>query len=135
MTTFVARQPKGIPTGGRFAATTHAEPEVSIKVPSNPGLYRLVFEDSPAPEEARSYARQALEQTLDGDDFDVVYASEQKAGIREEGARDDAVDNALERLSESVPRPHHFGADLAAELLRSHEERSARDIDPAYRGQ
>ncbi|MET4143775.1 hypothetical protein [Arthrobacter sp. UYCo732] len=33
MTTDIARQPKGIPVGGQFAATTHAEPSTSLVPP------------------------------------------------------------------------------------------------------
>jgi hypothetical protein len=34
MTTKSARQPKGIPVGGQFAATSHAEPDVSLAAPA-----------------------------------------------------------------------------------------------------
>ena len=33
MTENIARQPKGIPAGGQFAATTHAEPAVTLPTP------------------------------------------------------------------------------------------------------
>jgi hypothetical protein len=32
-TDHAARQPKGIPAGGQFAATAHAEPELSLTAP------------------------------------------------------------------------------------------------------
>lgn len=35
-TDITARQPKGIPTGGQFAATAHAEPDVSLAAPPAP---------------------------------------------------------------------------------------------------
>lgn len=38
MTTDPKRQPEGIPTGGQFAATAHAEPGVSLQVPAPSGL-------------------------------------------------------------------------------------------------
>nr|WP_139187262.1 hypothetical protein [Pseudarthrobacter chlorophenolicus] len=33
MSTFAARQPKGVPTGGQFAATAHAEPALALARP------------------------------------------------------------------------------------------------------
>jgi hypothetical protein len=33
MTENISRQPKGIPTGGQFAATAHSEPETSLSAP------------------------------------------------------------------------------------------------------
>lgn len=35
MSTDINRQPPGIPTGGQFAATTHAEPSIALDVPAN----------------------------------------------------------------------------------------------------
>lgn len=121
------RQPKGVPVGGQFAATAHAEPgtvlaEPAISVPSSPELYRLAFEDSPSNAERRGYGRQALEQSLDGDDFDVVHDEAAKEGIREEAQRDDSVDRALYRVLEAKTPAHHFGAAMARELktVRDH---------------
>jgi hypothetical protein len=37
MTTTIARQPLGIPVGGQFAPTTHAEPSLSLDVPMTRG--------------------------------------------------------------------------------------------------
>lgn len=36
MTESTARQPQGIPVGGQFAPTTHAEPEVALAAPARP---------------------------------------------------------------------------------------------------
>ncbi|HAG58658.1 MAG TPA: hypothetical protein DEP82_06395 [Arthrobacter bacterium] len=47
-----ARQPKGIPAGGQFAATAHAEPEVALAATSTPELKLVVpeFRDELSPE-------------------------------------------------------------------------------------
>lgn len=122
------RQPKGVPVGGQFAAATHAEPGTvltrpAISVPSSPELYRLAFEDSPSNAERRGYGRQALEQSLDGDEFDVVNDQAAKEGIREEAQRDDSVDRALHRVLETNTPAHHFGAAMARELKTVRDRR------------
>jgi hypothetical protein len=51
MTTDTARQPKGIPAGGQFAATSHAEPEVALAaVPASELKLIADFGDDLSPE-------------------------------------------------------------------------------------
>lgn len=52
MTTDIARQPKGIPTGGQFAAATHSEPRVALNAAPEAGLKLIVpeFRDELSPE-------------------------------------------------------------------------------------
>ncbi|WP_026534078.1 hypothetical protein [Arthrobacter sp. H14] len=130
MSITTARQPKGTPAGGRFASAHHAEPAVgltaaAIHVPSDPALYRQVFADNPSNAERRDFAREALTQALDGDDFDQVFTAEQKDQIRAEAERDDSTDTALLRVALRETRPHQFGSVLAGDLYRSRQERTA----------
>lgn len=125
-----SRQPKGIPVGGQFAATHHAEPgtvlePAVISVPSDPGLYRLVYEDRPSNAERRDYGRQALDQSLEGDFFNVVHDEDTQGGIRNEAERDDAMDRALDRIGRSETKPHQFGAAVARELAGIRAKRLA----------
>lgn len=129
-----ARQPKGVPAGGQFAATAHAEPATrlgdaaaSISVPCDPSLHRLVYEDRLSNGERRSYARQALDESLERDDFNVVHTEEAEAGIREEADRDDSVDRALSLIGERDIAPARFGAELARELESIRGRRLARE--------
>jgi hypothetical protein len=120
-TTTASRQPKGIPVGGQFAATAHAEPDTVltpavISVPSDASLYRLVYEDRPSNAERRSYGRQALEQSLEGDFFNAVHSEDAQAEIRDEAERDNAMDRALDRIGHTDTKPHQFGAAVAREL-------------------
>lgn len=121
----VARQPKGVPSGGQFAAATHAESSLSLgasasavvmSVPSNPQWFRLVYEDRPAHEERRSYARTALRESLDGDMFNVVHDEDEAQGILAEAERDDSVDHATRKIRDSDTPAHQFGAAMAREL-------------------
>lgn len=132
--TTTARQPKGVPVGGQFAPDTRAEPDLTlapadsappISVPSNPQWYRLVYEDRPSNGERRSYARTALNESLAGDDFDVVHNEEARKAIQAEAERDDSVDRALSRVGESGIKPHQFGAAVARELKAIRERRLA----------
>lgn len=132
--TTTTRQPKGVPAGGQFAPDTRSEPDLTlapagsvpaISVPSNPQWYRLVYEDRPSNGERRSYARTALDESLAGDDFDVVHNQEARTEIRAEAERDDSVDRALSRIGDSGIRPHQFGAAVARELKTIREHRLA----------
>ncbi|ACL41912.1 hypothetical protein Achl_3961 (plasmid) [Pseudarthrobacter chlorophenolicus A6] len=137
--TTISRQPKGVPTGGQFAPDTHAEPDVAltaaasappisvppISVPSDPQWYRLVYEDRPSNAERRSYARTALEESLAGDDFNVVHDEDSANEILAEAERDDSVDRALDRIGPDSIKPHQFGAAVARELKTIRERRLA----------
>jgi hypothetical protein len=130
--TTTARQPKGVPVGGQFAATAHAEPDMTlpaaapaISVPSDPQWFRLVYEDRPSNGERRSYARIALEESLTGDDFAVVHDEAAQQEIRAEAERDDSVDKATDRIGRSGIKPHQFGAATARELKTIRERRLA----------
>jgi hypothetical protein len=132
--TTTARQPKGVPVGGQFAATAHAEPDMAlpasdaapaISVPSDPHWFKLVYEDRPSNGERRSYARIALEESLAGDDFDVVHDEAARKDIRAEAERDDSVDKATDRIRRSDIKAHQFGAATARELKDIRERRLA----------
>jgi hypothetical protein len=132
--TTIARQPRGVPVGGQFAATTHSEPDMIlaaldpapvISVPSDPQWFKLVYEDQPSNGERRSYARIALEESLAGDDFDVVHDEESRKEIRAEAERDDSVDKATNQIKDTCIKPHQFGAATARELKAIRERRLA----------
>lgn len=129
--TAATRQPKGVPVGGQFAPDTHSEPALTlqsapaISVPSDPQWYRLVYEDQPSNGERRSYARSALQESLAGDDFDVVHNEEARKGILAEAERDDSVDRALSQVPSSGAKPHQFGAAVTRELKTIRERRLA----------
>lgn len=129
-TTTASRQPKGIPVGGQFVATAHAEPDTvlgpaAISVPSDPSLYRLVYEDRPSNAERRDYGRKALEESLEGDFFNAVHSEDAQAGIRDEAERDDAMDRALDSIGHTDVKPHQFGASVARELAGIRAKRVA----------
>lgn len=131
--TTTARQPKGVPVGGQFAATAHAEPDMAlaapaappISVPSDPKWFKLVYEDQPSNGERRSYARIALEESLAGDDFSIVHEEDSRKEIRAEAERDDSVDRATDRIRRSGIKAHQFGAATARELKTIREHRLA----------
>lgn len=129
--TLQTRQPKGVPAGGQFAPDTRSEPDLAlearsaplISVPSDPQWFKLAYEDRPSNGERRSYARAALEESLDGDDFNVVHDEAAQAEIRLEAERDDSVDRATDRIGRSNIGAHHFGAAMARELGAMRERR------------
>ena len=114
---------------GTFTAVTHPEgPALNappIHVPSDPALHRLVFEDRLSNGERRSSTRQAVEQALEGDDFNMVYTEEQQAGIRKEMERDDSVDRVIRKLESDECQPHQFGSVAAGHFHTVHERRTA----------
>lgn len=126
------RQPRGIPAGGQFAPTAHAEPALTlasvtppISVPSDPQWFKLVYEDQPSNGERRSYARLAMEESLAGDDFSIVHDEEARKEIRAEAERDDSVDKATSRIKAADIGAHQFGAATARELKTIREHRLA----------
>ncbi|MBG0739024.1 hypothetical protein IV500_06365 [Paeniglutamicibacter antarcticus] len=132
--TTTARQPKGVPVGGQFAPDTRAEPDLTlaaptpapaISVPSDPKWFNLVYEDQPSNGERRSYARIALDESLAGDDFNVVHDEETQTAIRAEADRDDSMDVATDRIKRSGAKAHQFGAATARELKTIRERRLA----------
>jgi hypothetical protein len=71
MTTITARQPKGIPVGGQFAATTHAEPAAELHVPltvHERTHVGLVGDQLNSTEEAQA-ARDAIYESMTAGDF------------------------------------------------------------------
>lgn len=117
----------GVPAGGQYTAADHAEGVVSleatrIRIPSDPALHRAIYQDNPSNAERRSYGRKAIEQVLEGDDFNVVYSDDAKAGIREEAARDDSMDRVL---GKEWSTPHRLGDALAGELIAIRAKRLA----------
>ncbi|QOT19205.1 hypothetical protein [Paenarthrobacter sp. YJN-5] len=80
--TEISRQPKGIPVGGQFAATTHSEPGIALEPKVTPG------QDA-----------DGTRWTFDGDEYTDVYLSSENGiearvttDIREGGARATVVD-------------------------------------------
>jgi hypothetical protein len=123
-----AHKPAGIPEGGQFTAVAHSEEVPSlgagpiIRMPSQPALHDLIYNDRPSNEERRHYGRKVIEQVLEGDDFNVVFSEEDKAAIREEAERDDSLDRALEK---EWSTPHHLGDALARDLAETRKKRLA----------
>jgi hypothetical protein len=71
MTTITARQPKGIPVGGQFAATIHAEPAADLHVPltvHERTHVGLVGDQLNSHEEAQA-ARDAIYESMTAGDF------------------------------------------------------------------
>ena len=71
MTTITARQPKGIPVGGQFAATTHAEPATQLYTPMSVHERThvgLVGDQFNSIEEAQA-ARDAIHESLTAGEF------------------------------------------------------------------
>ena len=71
MTAILARQPQGIPVGGQFAATTHAEPAADLHVP--PTVHHrthagLVGDQLTSHEEAQA-ARDAIYESMTAGEF------------------------------------------------------------------
>lgn len=63
MTTDIARQPKGIPSGGQFAANTHAEPDVALAArPEKPKTVMDRYLDREAVQNRRWRLQQQMER-------------------------------------------------------------------------
>jgi hypothetical protein len=91
MTTITARQPKGIPVGGQFAATAHAEPAASLHQPLSVHErthVELLGDQLNTHEEARA-AREAVTESLIAGQF----------GGDSLAVRDLAEDDRLVRLA------------------------------------
>lgn len=123
-----AHKPAGIPEGGQFTAVAHSDevPTLAaapvIRVPSERSLHDLIYNDRPSNEERRHYGRKAIEQVLEGDDFNVVFSDEDKEAIRAEAERDDSLDRALDK---EWSTPHHLGDALARDLAETRKKRLA----------
>lgn len=91
MTTITARQPKGIPVGGQFAATTHAEPGAILAAPRriHEQAHLDLVGDQLTPEKESATARAAIHEALAGGDFGADGIS----------VRDLAADDRLVRLA------------------------------------
>lgn len=91
MTTITARQPKGIPVGGQFAATAHAEPSAALHQPLSVHErthIELLGDQLNTHEEARA-AREAISESLVAGQF----------GEDSLAVRDLAEDDRLVRLA------------------------------------
>lgn len=115
---------------GKFGEQTHAEPALRlVSVTADPRWSRLVYEDHPAPEEARQYARIALDDAL-GDDFGAAFTAEEREIVLEEAERDDRMDEAIDRLGDAIKanpdgyRHQVFGTEIGRLLL---DGRAARE--------
>lgn len=118
-------KPSGTPDGGQFAAVAHSDavPALGLtRVTSQASLHAAIYQDRPSNGERRGYGRQAIEQVLEGDDFNAVFSDEAKAGIRAEAERDDSMDRAL---GKEWSTPQHLGDALARELAAIREKRLA----------
>ncbi|WP_427019398.1 hypothetical protein ACQCSX_22155 (plasmid) [Pseudarthrobacter sp. P1] len=74
MTTTATRQPKGIPVGGQFAATTHAEPAATLPAPVQTAtvherVHADLLGDRLNPQEEARAAREAIDEALDTGDL------------------------------------------------------------------
>ena len=129
----ITRQPKGIPTGGQFAATAHAEPAARLSSPADiheQTHLALVTDSLTVNEEARM-ARDAVAESLTSGDF----------GTNEQIVRELVDDDRLLRLAidryvtteDSEPgsfQPSATGHQLGTFLLDLQQE----DIDDAVYG-
>jgi hypothetical protein len=126
----VNRVRPGVPAGGQYAAALHDESGVQleaarIRIPSNAALYRGIFEDRPSNGERRGLAREAVDQVLENDDFDVVRDTATKEAVRAEAERDDSMDRALAKVADAGVAPHHLGDELAIALKAIRDRREA----------
>jgi hypothetical protein len=71
MTTITARQPKGIPVGGQFAATAHAEPAADLHAPLSvhERTHVGLVGDQLNPHEEAQAARDAIYESLTAGHF------------------------------------------------------------------
>jgi hypothetical protein len=110
------RQPAGIPVGGQFAATAHAEPAVTLARPASP------FQDA-----------DGTRWEFGGDEYTDVYNSMANGiearvttDIREEGARAEVVDYRGTRPLIISSQSHHGSLDEAKAHAKSARERATR---------
>ncbi|MET4143772.1 hypothetical protein [Arthrobacter sp. UYCo732] len=134
MTTITAaRQPKGIPLGGQFAATTHAEPGAVLAAPRriHEQAHLDLMGDRLTPEEESSTARAAIHEAMAGGDF-----GEDGIAVRDLASDDRFVRLAVDRyvVTESQEpgtlRPEDAGYRLGRILLDLQNE----DIEDAVYG-
>lgn len=124
----VNRVRPGVPAGGQYAPALHDEAALQletppIRIPTNTALHRAIFEDQPSNAERRGLAREAVDQVLENDDFDVVRDAATKDAVRAEAARDDSMDRALTVAADAAP--HHLGDELATALKAIRDRREA----------
>jgi hypothetical protein len=111
-----ARQPAGIPAGGQFAPTTHAEPAAVLAQSVTP------FHEA-----------DGTDWEFDGDEYTDVYTSHVNgitAGVttdvREEGARMKVVDYRGARPVVLSDQSHHASLDEAKAHAKAVRERASR---------
>lgn len=114
MTDNVSRQPKGVPVGGQFAATTHAEPSLALSKPATP------FHDA-----------DGTDWDFDGDEHTDIYTSRiggiearVTTDIREAGARATVVDYRGNRPLEVGEQTHFESLDEAKAHAKTIRERA-----------
>ncbi|ACL42167.1 hypothetical protein Achl_4216 (plasmid) [Pseudarthrobacter chlorophenolicus A6] len=115
MTENISRQPKGIPVGGQFAATTHSEPGVALPTKVTP------FHDA-----------DGTDWDFDGDEYTDIYKSftdsieaRVTTDIREGGARATVVDFRGRHPLEVGPQAHFDSLDQAKAHAKAVRERAA----------
>jgi hypothetical protein len=116
MTDNASRQPKGIPVGGQFAATSHSEPDVALARPANP------YCDA-----------DGTEWESGGDEYTDTYTSRLggvealvTTDIREEGARSKVIDLRGGRPLVISDQTLHDSLDEAKAHAKSVRERANR---------
>lgn len=116
MTTTPSRQPQGIPVGGQFAPTTHAEPAVGLAGQVTP------FHDA-----------DGTDWEFGGDEYTDVYTSftngieaRVTSDIREGGARATVVDHRGHRPVTNGEQTHFESLDEAKAHAKSVRERANR---------
>lgn len=82
MHTAMKRQPEGIPVGGQFAASVHAEPEIALRTPAAPSTLHAAL-DSTITEYERRLARLSVD--------DTGFPSEANPHVFDPGANERAV--------------------------------------------
>lgn len=91
MHTVMKRQPEGIPVGGQFAASVHAEPEIALRTPAAPSTLHTAL-DSTITEYERRIARLSVD--------DTGFPSEANPHVFDPGAaeRADALAEGIRRI-------------------------------------
>lgn len=125
MTENTARQPAGIPAGGQFAATAHAEPAVSLAPPVRPDqewhdVAATLIDAGKTPAEARSAVAVYLATHISND-----YLETGKAAV-DRGNEASAVMLALAHTAiRDLPRKiHEAGDDATAVRTAFHSART-----------
>ena len=126
MTNPIARQPKGIPTGGQFATTTHPESGVALEAPPAYATARDVIAADTSPVDLRFVA---YDESLSEEQIELVLAGDW-TGVEndvDERYADSAYERAVEIAREQVDEAYEEGRfDRSWDELDPDEQDEAR---------